>query len=373
MFKRLWAITHKEFLHIIRDPRTLGIIFLMPIVQLTLLGYAVTSDIKSLPIAVLDWDHTAQSRGLVEAYRASGYFDIARWAENEAQLAGWIEGGQVRAGLIVPAGFERDLLKTGRAEVAVVIDGSDPAVATSAYQAALGVGQTQSARLIESRLGMNADNAPGIDVRPRVWYNPDMKSTNFMIPGLIGMVLQFFTTLFTSLAIVREREQNTIEQLLVTPIRNFELIVGKTLPYVVVAFGVVLEVLAIGVWWFGIPIRGSVPLLLALCALFLLTSLGIGILISTVSKTQQEAMFLTFLTVFPSIFLGGFIFPIEAWPWWLQAVSYVIPLRYLLIIIRGIILKGVGLPAIWDSVVLLAILGPAVLALASVRFAKRLE
>ncbi len=373
MLKRLWAITHKEFLHIIRDPRTLGIIFLMPIVQLTLLGYAATTDIEYLPIAVLDWDRTAQSRGLVEAFRASAYFRLARAAESEAQLAGWIEGGQVRAGLIVPAGFGRDLLKTGRAQVAFVIDGSDPAVATAAYQAALGVGQAQSVQLIETRLGVSAASAPGIDVRPRVWYNPEMKSTNFMIPGIIGMVLQFFTTLFTSLAIVREREQNTIEQLLVTPIRSIELVVGKTLPYVVVAFLVVLEVLAIGVWWFGVPIRGSVPLLLTLSALFLVTSLGIGILISTVSKSQQEAMFLTFLTAFPSIFLGGFFFPIDAWPWWLQAISYAVPMRYLLIIIRGIILKGVGLPALWEQVAALCIFGPLVLTLASVRFAKRLE
>jgi ABC-2 type transport system permease protein len=373
MWKRLWAITHKEALHIIRDRRTLAIIFLMPIVELVLLGYAATTDIEYLPIAVLDWDNTAQSRGLAEAYRASGYFNITRWAENEEQLAVWIEGGQVRAGLVIPAGFGRDLLKTGQAEAAFIIDGSDPAVATTAYQAALGVGQAQSVKLIETRLGMSAESAPGIDVRPRVWYNPEMKSNNFMIPGIIGIVLQFLTTLFTSMAIVREREQNTLEQLLVTPIRSFELILGKIMPYVIVAFLIVLEVLAIGVWWFGVPIRGSVPLLLALCALFLLTALGFGILISAVSKTQQEAMFLTFLTAFPSIFLGGFFFPIEAMPWWLQAISYLIPLRYLLVIIRGIVLKGVGLPAIWEPVLLLGILGPVVLALASVRFAKRLE
>jgi ABC-2 type transport system permease protein len=235
------------------------------------------------------------------------------------------------------------------------------------------VGQAQSVKLLEARLGAEVGIAPGIDVRPRVRFNPEMKSTNFMIPGIVGVVLQFLTTLFTSLAIVREREHNTMEQLLVTPIRSGELIVGKTLPYVVVAFLVVLEVLAASVWWFGIPIRGSVPLLLALSALFLLTALGIGILISAVSKTQQEAMFLTFLTAFPSIFLGGFFFPIEAMPWWLQAISYVVPLRYLLVIIRGIVLKGVGLPALWEPVLALCIFGPAVLTLASVRFVKRLE
>ena len=222
-------------------------------------------------------------------------------------------------------------------------------------------------------MGIDPDDLPGVQVRPRVWYNPEMKSANFMIPGLMGMLLYFFTALFTSMSIVREREQGTIEQLIVTPIKPLELIVGKIAPYVFVAFFDVLEVLAIGVFWFGVPIRGNLGLLLGLSALFLLTSLGIGIFISSVANTQQEAMLLAFLTMFPSIFLGGFFFPIEAMPGWLQAITYVIPLRYMLVVIRGIILKGVGLQILRQEVIALSIFGVAIMLLAAARFRKRLE
>jgi ABC-2 type transport system permease protein len=200
-----------------------------------------------------------------------------------------------------------------------------------------------------------------------------MKSANFMIPGIMGMILYFLTALFTSMSIVREREQGTIEQLIVTPIRPLEMIIGKVVPYVFIAFFDVLEVLAIGVFWFGVPIRGNLELLLGLSALFLLTSLGIGIFISSVANTQQEAMLLTFLTMFPSIFLAGFFFPIEAMPGWLQVVTYVIPLRYMLVVIRGIILKGVGLQILLQEVIALIIFGVAIMLLAAARFRKKLE
>jgi ABC-2 type transport system permease protein len=228
-------------------------------------------------------------------------------------------------------------------------------------------------RIIERTMGIDPDDMPGVQVRPRVWYNPEMKSSNFMIPGMMGMILYFLTALFTSMSIVREREQGTIEQLIVTPIKPLELIIGKIAPYVFIAFFDVLEVLAIGVFWFGVPIRGSLGLLLGLSALFLLTSLGIGIFISSVANTQQEAMLLAFLTMFPSIFLGGFFFPIEAMPGWLQVITYVIPLRYMLVVIRGIILKGVGLQILRQEVVALVIFGVTIMLLAATRFRKRLE
>jgi ABC-2 type transport system permease protein len=228
-------------------------------------------------------------------------------------------------------------------------------------------------RIIERRLGIAPDDLPGVQVRPRVWYNPEMKSANFMIPGLMGMVLYFLTSLFTSMSIVREREQGTIEQLIVTPVRPLELIIGKIAPFVVIAFLNLLEVLAIGVFWFDVPIKGSLGLLLGLAALFLLTSLGIGIFISSVSNTQQEAMLLSFLIMFPSVFLAGFFFPIEAMPRWLQIVTYIIPLRYMLVVIRGIILKGVGLEILSEQVLALAIFGVAIMLLASARFRKKLE
>jgi ABC-2 type transport system permease protein len=373
MILRTLSLIRKEFLHILRDPRTLGVMFIMPIIQLVLLGYAATTDIKHLRTAVVDGDKTLASRELIDAYRASNYFDIALYVESERQLEYLVDSGQVRAGLIIPAGYGQEVTAGDRAEVAFVVDGSDPSVANTVFAASQSVGQALSMRIMQRTMGIDPDNLPGVQVRPRVWYNPEMKSANFMIPGIMGMILYFLTALFTSMSIVREREQGTIEQLIVTPIRPLEMIVGKVVPYVFIAFFDVLEVLAIGVFWFGVPIRGNLELLLGLSALFLLTSLGIGIFISSVANTQQEAMLLTFLTMFPSIFLAGFFFPIEAMPGWLQVVTYVIPLRYMLVVIRGIILKGVGLQILRQEVIALIIFGVAIMLLAAARFRKKLE
>jgi ABC-2 type transport system permease protein len=370
---RTLALIRKEFLHILRDPRTLAVMFVMPIVQLVLLGYAATTDIEHLRTAVFDGDRSAAGRELIKAYGASNYFDIALYVQSEQQLEYVVDSGQVRAGLIIPPGYGEALTAGGRAQVAFIIDGSDPSVANTVFAAAQSVGQAQSMRIMERTMGLDPDDLPGVQIRPRVWYNPEMHSANFMIPGITGIILYFLTALFTALSIVREREQGTIEQLIVTPIRPLELIVAKVVPYVFIAFFDVLEVLAIGVFWFDVPIRGSLGLLLALSVLFLLTSLGIGISISSVASTQQEAMLLTFLTLFPSIFLGGFFFPIEAMPGWLQALTYVVPLRYMLAVIRGIILKGVGLEILYQEVIALLIFGVAIVLLAATRFSKRLD
>lgn len=373
MLLRTLSLIRKEFLHILRDPRTLGVMFIMPIIQLVLLGYAATTDIKHLRTAVVDGDKSLASRELIDAYRASNYFDIALYVESERQLEYLVDSGQVRAGLIIPAGYGQEVVAGDRAEVAFVVDGSDPSVANTVFAASQSVGQALSMRIMQRTMGIDPDNLPGVQVRPRVWYNPEMKSANFMIPGIMGMILYFLTALFTSMSIVREREQGTIEQLIVTPIRPLEMIVGKVVPYVFIAFFDVLEVLAIGVFWFGVPIRGNLELLLGLSALFLLTSLGIGIFISSLANTQQEAMLLTFLTMFPSIFLAGFFFPIEAMPGWLQVITYIIPLRYMLVVIRGIILKGVGLQILRQEVIALIIFGVAIMLLAAARFRKKLE
>jgi ABC-2 type transport system permease protein len=346
---------------------------MMPVIQLILLGYAATTDVENLRTAVADGDKTLTSRELIDAYRASNYFDIVLYVESEEQVRYLIDSGQVKAGLIIPAGYGEAVFDGDRAQIAFVIDGSDPSVATTVFAASQSVGQAQSMRIIERTMGIDPDDLPGVEVRPRVWYNPEMKSANFMIPGLMGMVLYFLTALFTSMSIVREREQGTIEQLIVTPVRSLEIIIGKIAPYVIIAFLNVLEVLALGVYWFGVPIKGSLGLLLALSAIFLLTSLGIGIFISSVSNTQQEAMLLTFLTMFPSIFLAGFFFPIEAMPGWLQTVTYIIPLRYMLVVIRGIILKGVGLQILSQQVVALVIFGVVIMLLAAARFQKKLD
>jgi len=373
MILRTLSLVRKEFLHILRDPRTLFVMFMMPIIQLVLLGYAATTDVEHLRTAVTDGDRSAASRELIDAYRASNYFDITQYVETDWQLEYLVDSSQVKAGLIIPAGYGEAVASGEQAQIAFVIDGSDPSVANTVFAASQSVGQAQSIRIMERTLGIDADDLPGVQVRPRVWYNPEMKSANFMIPGLMGMVLYFLTALFTSMSIVREREQGTIEQLIVTPIKPLELIIGKIVPYVFIAFISVLEVLAIGVFWFGVPIKGSLGLLLGLSALFLLTSLGIGIFISSIANTQQEAMLLTFLTMFPSIFLAGFFFPIEAMPEWLQAITYIIPLRYMLVVIRGIIVKGVGLQILQQQVLALIIFGVVIMFLAAARFRKKLE
>jgi ABC-2 type transport system permease protein len=373
MIARTLALIRKEFLHILRDRRTLAVMFLMPIVELVFLGYAVTNDIEHLRTAVLDGDKSVASRALIEAYRVSDYFDITFYVESERELEYLVESGQVHAGLIIPVNYGQELASGGQGQVAFIIDGSDPNVANTVLAASQSVGQAQSVRIMEQATGIDLDRLPGVQVRPRVWYNPEMKSANFMIPGIIGIILFFLTALFTSMSIVREREQGTIEQLIVTPIKPLELIVAKITPYVFISFFDVLEVLAIGVFWFGVPIRGSLGLLLGLSALFLLTSLGIGIFISSVANTQQEAMLLSFLAMFPSIFLGGFLFPIEAMPGWLQVITYVIPLRYMLVIIRGIVLKGVGLQILYQQVIALLVFGAIIMLLAASRFRKRLE
>ena len=373
MIGRTLTIARKELLHIVRDRRTLVVMFLLPVVQLFLMGYAATTDIEHLRTAVLDGDRTSPSRELIGAYRASNYFDIVAYVGNEEELGRMVDQGTVRAGLIIPAGYGADVTAGRKASVAFVIDGSDPNVANTIFAASQQVGQAQSMRLIERRLGISPEEMTALEVHPRVWYNPEMKSVKFMIPGLIAMVLFTLTIMLTALAIVREREQGTIEQLMVTPIRPIELIVGKVAPYVLVAFFDVLEVLAIGVFWFGVPVHGSFPLLLLLVALFLMTSLGIGIFISSVANTQQEAMLTVWLMLLPSIFLAGFFFPIEAMPGFLQAISYLIPLRYMLVIARGIILKGVGLEVLIEQVVALVIFGVVIMTFAATRFRKRLE
>ncbi|MGD8487866.1 MAG: ABC transporter permease [Anaerolineae bacterium] len=373
MVVRVLSITRKEFLHIIRDPRTLAVIFLIPVIQLLLMGYAATTDVKHLRTAVWDQDRSAASRDLLEAYRASDYFDMAVSVESQTALAQVMDSGQARAAILIPAGYERDLARGEKVKVGFVLDGSDPNVATTALSVAQGVGQNESVAIMQQTLGERLSGAPGIEVHPRVWYNPSMESANFMIPGLIAVILTMLTMLLTAMSIVKEWEVGTMEQLIVTPIRPVELIVGKVVPYVLIAFWDLLEILLIGVWWFGVPVHGHVPLLLALSGVFMATSLGLGILISTVSKTQQEAMLLTFFILLPSIFLSGYFFPIEAMPAVLQYVSKAIPLTYALVIVRSIVLKGSGLQMLAGDVVALSVFGVAVIGLAAVRFRKRLD
>jgi ABC-2 type transport system permease protein len=291
------------------------------------------------------------------------------------ELAGMIDAGDARAGVVIPPLYASDLASGRGAQVVFVLDGSDPSVASSSLSAARLIGQSEATQIQQqtlARRGVTAGGAP-LEVRTRVWYNPDMASVVFMIPGLIGLVLQMQATLLTASAIVRERERGTIEQLIVTPIRPYELIIGKILPYALVALLITIEVMLAGTFWFKVPIQGSPVLLMGIAALFLVSTLGVGLLISTVANTQQEAFLLTFLTLLPSVFLSGFIYPIAAMPWFLRLISGAIPLTYFLIVVRGIVIKGVDLPTLMPQVIALAVFGAVLIALASVRFRKRLD
>jgi len=377
VMNRILPIIRKEFIHILRDRRALMIAFLTPVIQMVILGYAATTDVRNVPLAVLDQDRTRQSRTLIDAFVQSGQFTVYRYVMSERDLAAQIDSGQARAGLIIPPDYGRTVTAGRDVGVVFVLDGSDPSVASNALSSARLIGASLATRVREetlARRGVTTVTMPGApQVRERVWYNPDMDSAVFMVPGLIGLVLQFQATLLTASAVVRERERGTIEQLIVTPIRPYELMLGKILPYAVIELLVVGEVLLVGTLWFGVPIRGSLILLVAIACLFLVSTLALGLLISTIAHTQFEAFQLSFLTLLPSVFISGFIYPIDAMPAALQLISKIIPLTYFLVVVRGIIIKGVGIEALLPQIAALTIFGAALLTIASLRFRKRLD
>jgi ABC-2 type transport system permease protein len=344
-------------------------------VQLFLLGYAATNDVRNVPLAVFDQSHSPEARALLDAYRAADYFKLAYTVGSAAEIQTLIESGQARAGLIIPPNYAAQLY-AGSAQVAFILDGSDPTVAATALSAAQLIGQSHATGIMAEKIARSGQNfkiQPVVDVRTTVWYNPDMVSAYFMIPGLIGLILSAIMGIVTSTAVVRERERGTIEQLIVTPIRSWELVVGKILPYTILGLFDTIEIIAVGHWWFGVPVRGSMVLIVLLSSLFLLSGLGIGLFVSTVADTQQEAILTVFMTVLPSIFLSGFIYPLEAMPIFLQWLSYAIPLRYFLVIIRALMIKGVGLEAILPETIALAIFGVVIMGAAALRFKKRLD
>jgi ABC-2 type transport system permease protein len=375
MILRLVSIIRKEFIQIQRDPRTLLIIIVMPVLQLILLGYAATTDVKNIPLAVWDQSRTTQSRALVDAFRAADYFTINYSVASQDQYRVLIEKGLTRGALVIPPDYDRRLAE-GTAQVSMVLDGSDPTVGGTALSAARLIGQAYATSVLEQTAvlgGHPFSTRLPVELRTQVWYNPDLVSAYFNIPGVMGMILSFITAILTATAVVRERERGTIEQLIVTPIRPWELIVGKVLPYALLAFVGVVEVLVIGHWWFEVPIRGDLGLIFLLSGLFVLSGLGIGLFASTIANTQQEAMLAVWMTLLPSVFLSGFFFPIDAMPRLLQWVSYLIPLRYYLVVVRALLVKGVGFAALQSETLALALFALFIMGAAAARFRKRLD
>jgi ABC-2 type transport system permease protein len=373
MNSRVGAIIRKEFIQIRRDRRTLAIVLVLPVMQLLLLGYAINTVVDHLPTVVLDESRDADSRALVSALSNSGYFDIVAYAHERGEVIGAVDAGTAKVGLLIPPDYGEQILRGQVGLTQLLVDGSDPNIAQTALFAAGVITQAHSATINARTIARLGQGRPpgGVELRPTVLYNPSMLSANFMVPGIIGMIMQFQTLILTAFAVVRERERGTLEQLIVTPIRPWELMLGKLLPYTVTSsVGAVVALLA-GWLLFGVDIQGSVGLLAILSILFLLGSLGLGLLISTVSQTQGQAMQIALFVLMPTLLLSGFMFPRETMPWIVQQIGLLIPLTYYLQILRGIILKGVGIQVLWTNVVPLAILSLAVFTLASRRFQKR--
>lgn len=373
---RVWAIIRKEFIQIVRDPRTLAIVLVMPVMQLVLLGYAINTVVDHIRTVVADQAMDERSRSFVQALASTTYFDVVRYVDDPREARRAVDRGEAKVALVIPPDFSAKLRAGRPAQVQVLVDGSDPNTAQTALFGADAVARVKSAELLSTGsrgAGAQGEIAMPIDLRPTVLYNPSLESVNFMIPGLIGMILQMQGFILTAFAIVRERERGTLEQLIVTPIKPWELMLGKILPYVLIAFVNVGVVLAVGLLWFRIGFAGSVTLLLALSLVFLLGSLGVGLFISTISRTQTQAMQTAMFIMLPSFILSGFFFPREAMPPLIGYFSYLIPLTYFLEIIRGIILKGSPLNDLWPQVIPLAAFGLLVFGVSAVRFRKSME
>ncbi len=374
MSRRIRALIRKEFLELRKSPQLLRIVIVAPVVQLTMLGYAATTDIHNVPVVVVDGDRSPASRRLIERFAASPYFEVVREAPDPRAVEADLARGDAWLAIVVPQGFARaletppDLDGPSRTAIQVIADGTDSNSSGVALAYVQGLVGEFNASLAESRGGA----VPVIDGRIRVWFNPDLESRDFMIPGVLALLLMLITANLTSMAIVREREIGTLDQLNVTPIGRWELILGKLLPYALVGVVDVVLVVTVAVFWFEVPLRGSVALLFAASLVYLVCTLGLGLFVSTISATQQQAMMTaTFFFLIPMIYLSGFIFPIENMPQAIQWLTTVIPLRYFLVIVRGIFLKGVGWDVLWPQFAALATWGVAILALAAARSRKR--
>jgi ABC-2 type transport system permease protein len=371
MLRRILHLLRKEFRQVLRDPRMRVVIFGVPIIQTLVFGYAVTMDVRNVRLAVVDMDSTPASRALVAAFDGSGYFKIVGRTLDPDEASRWIDAVKVSAVLRINPGYGADIDAGRTAQVQFIVDGSDSNTARLVVAYAQGVTAGVATEIIALRRG-GAPMPGTVDLRSRAWFNEDLESRNYYVPGVMAVLVMLVTLMLTGMAIVREREVGTMEQLAVTPIRPVEFILGKCAPFAVIGFLDVALVAAVGVFWFDIPIRGSFWLLIAGAACFLLPCLGFGLFISTVSSTQQQAMMTTFFFFFPAMLLSGFVYPIANMPEAIQWLTHLNPLRHFLIIIRGVFLKGTGIEILWPQFVSLVVLGVVVLAFSVARFRRRL-
>ena len=375
MLERIRQMLIKEFIQVFRDPRMRTVLFVIPIVQTLVIGYAVTTDVRNVPTAVVDQDNTTASRELVERFAGSGYFRVVARGESDAAVAHLVDHGDVFCVLRLLPGFEGDLQAGRTAQLQVLVDGTDSNTAGIVMSYVNRIAADYSQQMLVQRLqrSLGGGQLPGrVELRTRAWFNENLESRNFYVPGVIVVVVSVVTLLLTSMAVVREKEIGTMEQVMVTPITPAEFILGKTVPFALIALTDVVLVSAVGTFWFSVPMRGSLALLLLGTSLYLLTMLGIGLLISTISQTQQQAMMSTFFFFFPAMLLSGFAFPIANMPRVVQWLTLANPLRYYLVVVRAIFLKGVGVAVLWPELTILAAMGLVVLWVVSKRFHKTL-
>ncbi len=371
--RRILHLMRKEVLELKQDPRLFGVVIIAPIMQLTVLGYAATTDVKDVPIAIVDADRSTASRDLVQRFASSANFKIVGMPGSTDEIDRYLDNGEAWMALSIPANFGQAVATGRHATLQIAADGTD----SNSTTVAMGYAQTLVAGYSQDLAAAARPGQPAVAlVTPeiRVWFNPRLESRDFMIPGIVALLLLVVTTNLSAMAIVREKEVGTLEQLSVTPLARWELITGKLLPYAAIGIIDVVLVLVVAINWFEVPMRGSITLLFGMCLIYLMSTLGLGLFVSTISRTQQQAMMTSiFFFLMPMIYLSGFIFPIENMPAWIQPFTYLIPLRYFLVIVRGIFLKGVGLEVLWPQAVALFAWGAVVLALATLRSSKRLS
>ncbi|HEX2927411.1 MAG TPA: ABC transporter permease [Ruminiclostridium sp.] len=373
---RFIAIIKKEFIQIKRDPISLRLPFIMPIVMMLLFGYAVNTQVDNIPTAVFDQNHTQDSRDLINKFFDSKYFTADKTVKSIDELTELVNKGEVKAGLIIPSDYSEKLKNGSNTDIQLVIDGTDPTTARTAMNSGMLIFREFSQKLIQKKLssyGVSLEKLQGPTFKTNVWYNPDLESTKFTIPGLVGLILQNITIMLTAFALVREKERSTIEQLIVTPIKPSELIIGKLVPYIVIGYTGFLFTLTLCILVFKVSVVGSLGLLLILGFLFVLCSLSIGMLISTFAKNQLQAMLVMVFILLPSVLLSGFIFPVAAMPTVVRFISSIIPLTYFLDIIRGVMLKGIGIGYLWKDTAALLVFTTAILLIATKRFRKSLD
>ncbi|HPH40570.1 MAG TPA: ABC transporter permease [Candidatus Fermentibacter daniensis] len=369
---RLRAIIRKELTQAFRDPRMRTVIFVVPVLQTLVFGYAVTTDVPRATVAFLDRDMSSESRMFAEALEGSGVFDLAGTGRDES-LEDLLDRGAVDAAIVIPDGFG-DFVLGRRTSIQIITDGTEAVTSGVVFgYLTAATGMYASRRLEEEAAASGfAPVPPVVDLRTVAWFNPSLESRFFFVPGVIAMIVMIITLMLSSMAISREKETGTLEQVLVTPLRKWEFILGKTLPFGLIGLADIIVVTAVAATWFGIPVRGSLLLLLAGGGVYIISTLGAGVLISTISRTQQQAMLSVFFLIMPAVLLSGFVFPVENMPWFLRVATLANPVRHMLVIVRGIFLKGVGFDVLWPQFAALAAIGAVLGSIAVLRFRKSL-